>query len=671
MSKRETREYLPHINGMRALAIALVVLYHLEAELCPCGYFGVDVFLVISGYFIFSRELRAERVEGMHYGGYLLRKMWRIGPPTLLVGCLVAVLGAFILQQDLYWKALQTLTYCCIGGSNEYVARSGNYFSPNTQSNPLMHLWYIGVIMQTYILLPLLAKGMRRWGAAQRGCVWWALGLSSLGLYLFLQYGEQWGANVVQVRKLREWFSPYYSIATRLWEPLAALLILQLPRIPDSRPLLQAAVAPAAVAAVVWSCYYFETGSASVFTAVAGAILLVRYGAAGVVGRVLGWRPVQWLGSISFSLYLVHLPIFAVWRYVKFDTVSAAELCAATLLSLLLAWVLYRRVETRCGARQKQLSRRALAWYSSCVPLCIILVTSVLTWCPPVARLLPNGSGEVQKSLELPILTGYATPEQLLGFPHDTFSHTPTLLGNDTAAPVSFLLLGDSHSWHLHYGLDKLLRERGGLRGLYLNNSCIPAWDTFILLSAGDSKWDRARGEKLLAWLCSRKDIDCVILSAYWHLRFSAKSLRNWDLQPIPPELARAHQEEGLRETCRQLKQAGKRVIVLKGTPTFPYSQNHVEKFLRLRLLGIEHPLPVRSPQQVAARLLPEEPFMRSLQEQNLAEVIDVCPALQEDGMYPIRLKDGRFLYRDSNHLAAPGSELVAAHVLRYLLQRQ
>ncbi len=75
--------FLPHINGLRALAIVLVVLYHLEAALCPCGYFGVDVFLVISGYFIFSKELSPGRVAEMRYGSYLLRKVWRVGPPGL------------------------------------------------------------------------------------------------------------------------------------------------------------------------------------------------------------------------------------------------------------------------------------------------------------------------------------------------------------------------------------------------------------------------------------------------------------------------------------------------------------------------------------------------------------------------------------------------------------
>ena len=664
---KQNADFMPHINGLRALAIALVVLYHLNAEWCPCGYFGVDVFLLISGYFLFSKELQPQRVENMHYGQYLLRKAWRLGPPTLTVGIVVAVIGAFVLLQDLYWMALQTLTYCCVAGSNEYVAHSGNYFSPNTQSNPLMHLWYIGLILQTYILLPAAAIAMRKLSPTARGCIWWLLGGVSFAAYHFLQYGEAWESAVVTVKQGREWFSPYYSIVTRLWEPMLAMLVLMLPVIPATRTLLRSVAAVAGLGLVIGSCYAFETGSASVFCAVLGGILLLQYGASGIVGKLLALRPVQWLGTVSFSLYLVHWPIFAMWRYIMFEEVSPAQLAIAAAVSLLLAWALWRWVETRCGSWQKSLSSRAMAWLSAAVPACVITITSLFTWNLPLANLLPNRPSEVQRSFELPILTGYATEEHLLGFPREVFNSTPILLGNDTTAPISFLLIGDSHSWHLQHGMDKLLCEQGGRRGLYLNNSCVPAWDTFILLSAGDSKWDRARGERMLEWIINSKDINCVVLSVYWNLRFRDKNIRDWNLRAIPREQARAHQENGLRETCRRLKAAGKRVIVVKDTPFFPRSENHVDRFVRRSLIGIPYELPTQTPEQMAQRTAEEAAFFRSLTEQNLAEVIDASPSLQENGLYPIRLSDGSFLYRDTNHLASRGSILVSDFILRYM----
>ena len=100
--------FLPHINGLRALAILAVLLYHLDAELCPCGYFGVDVFLLITGFLMFRSELSGEKLPGLRYGAYLNRKVWRLAPPVLAVGLPLALAGAVVLQPDLYKVMLGT-----------------------------------------------------------------------------------------------------------------------------------------------------------------------------------------------------------------------------------------------------------------------------------------------------------------------------------------------------------------------------------------------------------------------------------------------------------------------------------------------------------------------------------------------------------------------------------
>jgi hypothetical protein len=92
-----------------------------------------------------------------------------------------------------------------------------------------------------------------------------------------------------------------------------------------------------------------------------------------------------------------------------------------------------------------------------------------------------------------------------------------------------------------------------------------------------------------------------------------------------------------------------------------------VDRFVRRSLIGIPYELPAQTPEQMAQRTAEEAAFFRSLTEQNLAEVIDASPALQENGLYPIRLSDGSFLYRDTNHLAARGSILVSDFILRYM----
>ena len=91
-----------------------------------------------------------------------------------------------------------------------------------------------------------------------------------------------------------------------------------------------------------------------------------------------------------------------------------------------------------------------------------------------------------------------------------------------------------------------------------------------------------------------------------------------------------------------------------------------MERFSRYYLLGKDYPLPpAMTPEEFAAKTKYETQFMLRLQEEGLARVIDPCPALAEDGCYPIRLKDGRFLYQDTNHLSAHGSVLVSELILK------
>lgn len=647
--------FLPHINGMRALAILAVVLYHMDAELCPCGYFGVDVFLLITGFFMFRSELSASQLPVLRYGDYLQRKTWRLAPPMLAVGLPLVLGGAFLLQPDLYEVLLKTFAAACAGLSNEYVAHSGDYFSPATQDNPLMHLWYVGLTVQLYLLLPLVARFLGRW----RYAAFAVLGAVSAFLYFFLQYGEDVDAWVPLVTLLMEIFPPYYSLATRLWEPLLAVVVLMMPvcRVRWVSVALSLTGAVLMIAPVWMS----ETGSPCVLPVLAGAMLLLQYGGSGPLGSMLRWQPLQQLGAISFSLYLVHWPVMALWRYATFDDVGTDDKVGMLVISLLLAWCVWRLVETRCTSWG-----RGLRWPGLSAVCTLLVLGAASNWVAGSAAMqksLPNAMDEEEMQFSHYILTGRAKTSDLNGFPSRAFQHVPLLAGNDVAVPVSFFLLGDSHAWHLHYGLDKLLRDRGGLRGLYLNNSCVPAWNCFMELQGGNARWNRQRGELLLAWLERQKHIRTVIISCYWHLRFSAGSMRDWNLHRIRTADIRRHMEEGLRETCRRLNAMGKQVLVLRDNPFHPRSTNHVNRYLRRDLLGMEYELPLQSLEQYADATATEEPFMQSLERLKLATVVDISPALEENGTYPLRMH-GKFLYRDTNHLSRYGSLRVAELLL-------
>ncbi len=669
-SSAAKNDFMPHINGLRALAIILVVAYHLDATLCPCGYFGVDVFLLISGWFIFSKELTSSRLPNLKYGSYLYRKIWRLGPPALLIGIATAVAGAFILLKEAHEMSLWTLAATCIGGSNEYVAHSGDYFNPNVQYNPLMHYWYIGLIFQIYVILPLIAILGKRMSAACQGIVWGIIGISSLLLSILLNYGTAWAWSTDLVYKWSQWASPYYSILTRIWEPILALALLQLPQLPRKFIKIRATLGVLGTILLVGSCYYYETSSPTVYIALTGAMLLLQYGDSGPVGALLRFTPIQWIGSISFSLYLVHWPIFTLLRYKEFGELSTGDMWGAVIASVIASWILWRFIESRCGGWLRALSRRKAA-VASTLALAGTAVTSYLFISVPfLTQMLPNYGFNYDATLGYPSKFQLAKKNHLKGFPGNVFKNTPYIIGNTKHSP-DFLLMGDSHSWHLYYGMNKYLQQEGKRCGIWLANSCVPAWNTYYPPKEQQPCWTRERGESFQQWMQERVDIKTVIISVYWHIRFIDSDVRDWDLGNIPPEERRSFIENGLRETCRQLKSAGKKVIVVKDTPFYPYGTNHIENYNKAKLRGAAYKLPVMTPEEMAAKTKAEEAFMQGLQKDGLAEVIDLSPALMEDGVYPIQLKNGIFLYKDTNHLSNEASELAGEYFFRWWEEKE
>ena len=196
------KQFLTHINGLRGLAILAIVLYHLSASLSPCGYFGVDVFLVISGYFLFRNDLPRLADGRLRLRDYAARKLWRIVPPWMAVALPVTLLCIYLMAYERNVTIAGTVGATAFGFANDYVAFSGSYFNPHVQQNPLMHLWYIGLTEQIYILLPLLALLPARCGKRAVRLSLAAAGLLSLLLCAFLNYGQHVAACADTVAEL-------------------------------------------------------------------------------------------------------------------------------------------------------------------------------------------------------------------------------------------------------------------------------------------------------------------------------------------------------------------------------------------------------------------------------------------------------------------------------------
>ena len=353
MSERALRtDYVPAIEGLRAVAVLSVLLYHLNDALLPGGFTGVDVFFVISGYVI-ARSLQANSAApvGAFILGFYKRRILRLVPALLFfLVSLSFACALFIPDAWLSASNNETALWAFFGLSNFYLVHSADgYFSLRIPYNPFSHTWTLGVEEQFYVLFPLIFYfWVRRRPLA--GGLLPGLALASLFIAAYQTKADPLAA--------------FYLLPSRFWELAAGAMLFQLQgrRLPSTPWLL-----PVGAACLIAG---FGLARAESFpfpwalAPVAGSLLLIAgvsegSAAGGPIRRVLQSGSLTYIGRISYSLYLWHWGIFALFRW----TIGISEPItagAALLLTFLLSALSYHVVEQ--PFRRGEFWRRQPSW---------------------------------------------------------------------------------------------------------------------------------------------------------------------------------------------------------------------------------------------------------------------------------------------------------------------
>ncbi len=661
--------YLTHVNGLRALAILGVLIYHLNAPYCPAGYFGVDVFLVISGYFLLASLMKAEKPGDIHYGSFLLKKSWRILLPWLLVTVVFCVgSGAFMLplDRDVICNTAFRGGYFA---ADFYIDNLYDYFNQTAHSNLFLHYWYLSITGQMYIIIPLLVMLLLKL-FSKRGAVVVLGGIALLSLAFYVltttpQVPEELRKTLLASTGMK---TTYYHLLPRLWEVLVGGGILLLPAWQGRRG-LRILLETLGGVGLVASFFWFETGSAQVYVAVLSGILFIRYGGEGALSRLLSWRPFQWVGTISFSLYLWHWPIMASWKYIKLGEINWADELGMVLLSLVvsaLAWALVERVKMPAATSRLKLCLRFL-------PVALLLL--FLSGIRPYYKSIRAASADALKAHGiLPDIIRQlnerpADEELMRGFDTKAYEQKPAWMGTASTAEPSFMLLGDSHSTHLYLGLEKYCNDKG-LRGIFLNNHVSPLWWCY---KDHQSNWNEARAEALLAYLEAHPEVRYVFIAMLWDMRLHGSPQNNggvtmdWrEMKSLSQKEQDVLRERGLEETCRRLSAMGCRVVLLADVPLLPIMPSPYEKWLKVKMLTgkdcPEHLTPVADHRKRFKRC--DALFARLAKDGAAWAVIDCAEGLRRGEAYATRNAEGKFLYYDHNHLTRLGSEQVAAYIM-------
>jgi peptidoglycan/LPS O-acetylase OafA/YrhL len=329
--------YRPEIDGLRAIAITSVILFHAWSSTFPGGFVGVDIFFVISGYLITSLIVK-EREDGhFSFASFYARRARRI-LPAFLAMTLVSTIGAIVmfLPHDLAVYGRMVI-YALLFGANFRLAASPGYFHDSMQENPLLHMWSLSVEEQFYAVWPILLILMARFIPTRRKFMTVALCAASLiAAEVLVQIWPK---------------SAFFHLPTRGWELLVgAMLAMGLfPKIGNNIAANVLSLGGLCLMIAPLFLYTKETAFPGVaaLAPVLGAAFLIQ-GTEGQRGRItasLSSKPVVFIGLISYSLYLWHWPILAFATYALARPLQPSEASLCVLIAFAAAVFSWRYVE--------------------------------------------------------------------------------------------------------------------------------------------------------------------------------------------------------------------------------------------------------------------------------------------------------------------------------------
>ena len=342
-------KYRADIDGLRALAVVPVLLYHAGVPGFPGGFVGVDIFFVISGYLICGMIDGDLREGSFSLSNFYKRRMLRILPALFvmfLVTSALAYLYCLPVELEDYSKSLAS----AVGSvSNVYFAATAGYFDAPAETKPLLHTWSLGVEEQFYLVVPLLMLLAYRFAPKRARLFFAAAAAFSFAAAFAVSY-----RNTTFV---------FYLTPFRAWE-LALGALLSIKFIPA--PVTERHKNACGAVGMLLLCGAIFLGSSSapllLMTSLAsiGATLVIASseGEVSTVGRLLSMRPVVFVGLISYSLYLWHWPLIVFQRT---DGLLAAPSGAMTKLTLIagsiaIAWLSWKFVELPFRLKAKDVS---------------------------------------------------------------------------------------------------------------------------------------------------------------------------------------------------------------------------------------------------------------------------------------------------------------------------
>jgi peptidoglycan/LPS O-acetylase OafA/YrhL len=621
--------YRPDIDGLRALCITSVVMFHAGFSGWSGGFVGVDIFFVISGFLITSLIGRQIVTQKFNLLDFYERRVRRLLAPTIPVIIVATLFALFFYTGSDFMKYWRSLIHFVIYGSNWFFMGETGYFVTPPEASPLLHTWSLSVEEQFYLVFPVLLLALLRF---PRWAPWVLLALTGLSLaysQLEIAYGS--------------FDRAFFSSLSRFWEILlGALLALVLPAGTEGagRAALQMrAVGLAMIAAAVF-LYGPSTPSPGIaaLLPVGGALLLLAASpdCRDPLCTLLASSPMVHLGKISYSLYLWHWPVLGATRMLVGER-NDGSIVLAIALSVALAELSYRFVEQPIRSRRKLARQRDMAVLLAFTSTITVAIAAVGL----ASRDLPlRFPPEVVTAVERARIWN-EVPKGCYSTINETHSNRSFCkFGKSPGHTIDLMLWGDSHAIALFAALRKYADHRGLTLGFAGRYSCPPLLNTPDSGRVAEARECVAFNNAVIPFIRDN-DIPVVVLASFW-----ANQQRGLIAEPSEG----AH-EPALKRTLDAL--TGRDIIIIEQVPWL--KGNAISAYVvRSRLGSTVDTAAVRLSEHRERQRLTVEAMDRIALRDKIFR-IDPAQGLCDDERC-LTQSGGKLLYRDDQHLSVDGS---------------
>jgi peptidoglycan/LPS O-acetylase OafA/YrhL len=621
------RKYRPDIDGLRAIAVLSVLAFHFDKTVLPGGFVGVDIFFAISGYLITGIIFREHQANRFSFKEFFLRRAKRILPASLvMIAATLLFASTFLMPADaaqLSWSAIASV----FSAANVFfwMFLDDGYFANSSDTVPLLHMWSLGVEEQFYLIWPavlvLLLKHLR---------IRHLLVCTTL-LIIGLVFAS------IEFTAEDPSFA-YYMLPSRAGELLVgalAFLVTANARYKPSRE-ISTILSVTGSALIVYSLVFYTKeslfpGWIAMVPTIGTAFLLVGgSNRQNLVCKTLSTSPLRWVGTISFSLYLWHWPVLALYRYAYGEPTPfmgialLAVIGTLSLLSYYLVELPFR--STNHSFRRTMMAPAGLSF----------LIFLIATVSHQGLGAIIDRSSEYQTtlmSLEAQTKPAFSYPYvcQISKFSEDLLTEQRCNIGKNEAP--SILIFGDSHAAH-YVGYFKAISQHINLSFRNIAHSaCPPFFGDLTSLKLKNEESCSRFNQSIKAEL---RNYDTIIVGGSWDSYFSRS-----------PE-----SEKLLIESIDFLSRNVGRVIIAERIPSIPsFDRDCMKKSLSIPFLDCESRGHAHAVESSANRLIRsiagkyDNVFIFSLRDRICSD--GICSAYSQ----------GAPIYYDSNHLSLRGSE--------------